>query len=79
MKPRSKSPAPVNKEVIFMILNFQKIFFIFILFFLAVSAKSNAEIVNRVEVKGNERITLETIVIFGDMLKKEFMEQCLIF
>ena len=47
--------------------NFKKIFFVFILFFLAFSAKSYAEIVNRVEVKGNERITLETIVIFGDI------------
>mgnify|MGYP000594869000 FL=1 len=49
--------------------NFKKIFFVFILFFLAFSAKSYAEIVNRVEVKGNERITLETIVIFGDITK----------
>ena len=47
--------------------NFKKIFFIFILFFLVFSAKSYAEIVNKVEVKGNERITLETIVIFGDI------------
>ena len=47
--------------------NFKKILFVFILFFLAFSTKSYAEIVNRVEVKGNERITLETIVIFGDI------------
>ena len=47
--------------------NFKKIFFVFILFFLAFSVKSYAEIVNKVEVKGNERITLETIVIFGDI------------
>ena len=47
--------------------NFKKIFFVFILFFLAFSAKSYAEIVNKVEVKGNDRITLETIVIFGDI------------
>jgi len=47
--------------------NFKKIFFVFILFFLAFSAKSYAEIVNKVEVKGNERITLETIIIFGDI------------
>ena len=47
--------------------NFKKIFFVFILLFLAFSAKSYAEIVNKVEVKGNERITLETIVIFGDI------------
>ena len=47
--------------------NFKKIFFVFILFFLAFRATSYAEIVNKVEVKGNERITLETIVIFGDI------------
>ena len=48
--------------------NFKKIFFVFILYFLAFSAKSSAEIVNNVEVKGNDRITLETIVIFGDII-----------
>jgi len=47
--------------------NFKKIFLVFILFIHAFSAKSYAEIVNKVEVKGNERITLETIVIFGDI------------
>ena len=38
------------------------------MFFLAFSIKSYAEIVNKVEVKGNDRITLETIVIFGDII-----------
>ena len=47
--------------------NFKKIFFGFILFFLFFSAKSYAEIVDKVDVEGNERITLETIVIFGDI------------
>ena len=42
--------------------NLKKIFIAFILFFLAFGLKSYAEIVNKVEVKGNERITLETIV-----------------
>ena len=42
--------------------NFKKIFFVFVLFLFVFSARSYAEIVNRVEVKGNERITLETIV-----------------
>ena len=37
-------------------------------FFLFFSAKSYAEIVDKVEVKGNERITLETIIIFGDII-----------
>jgi len=47
--------------------NFKKIIFAFVLFVVALSAKSYAEIVNNVEIKGNERITLETIVIFGDI------------
>ena len=47
--------------------NFKKFFFVFILFFFAFSVKPYAEIVNNVEVKGNDRITLETIVIFGDI------------
>lgn len=47
--------------------NLKKIVFVFIIFFLAFSIRSYAEIVNKVEVKGNDRITLETIVIFGDI------------
>ena len=47
--------------------NFKKIFFVFILFFLAFNNKSYTEMVKEVEIKGNERISLETIVIFGDI------------
>ena len=47
--------------------NFNKIIFAFVLFFLALSVKSYSEIVNKVKVEGNERISLETIVIFGDI------------
>jgi outer membrane protein insertion porin family len=47
--------------------NYKKILVVFILFFLAFSAKSYSEMVNKVEVKGNQRITLETIKIFGDI------------
>ena len=47
--------------------NFKKIFFVFILLFLVFSVKSYSEIVKKVEAKGNERISLETIVIFGDI------------
>ena len=46
---------------------FNKIIFAFILFFLALSVKSYSEIVDKVKVEGNERISLETIVIFGDI------------
>jgi len=47
--------------------NFKKIFIVFLLSFLAFSLKSYAETVNKVEAKGNERISLETIVVFGDI------------
>lgn len=46
---------------------FNKIFVILITFFLFSFSYSNAEIVKKVEVKGNERISLETIVIYGDI------------
>jgi len=47
--------------------NYKKILVGFILFILAFSVKSYSEVVNKVEVKGNQRITLETIIIFGDI------------
>ena len=47
--------------------NIKKIFFACILFFFVFSVKSYAETVDKVNVKGNERISLETIVIFGDI------------
>ena len=47
--------------------NFKKILFSVILFSLTICIKSYAEVVNKVEVKGNQRISLETIVIFGDI------------
>ena len=46
---------------------FIKIFFVFSLFFLSLSFKSSAEVVNKVEIQGNERITKETIIIYGDI------------
>ena len=48
--------------------NFRKIFFILILFFLTLGAKSYSEIVNKFEVKGNSRISSETILVFGDVI-----------
>ena len=55
--------------------NSKKIFFAFLLFFLAFSVKSYSEIVTKVNVKGNERISLETIVVFGDIaLGKDYEE-----
>jgi len=45
----------------------KKIFFASILLFLSLSVNSNSEIINKVVVNGNDRITLETIVIFSDI------------
>ena len=47
--------------------NFIKIFFIFSLFLLSFSSKSYAEMINKVEIQGNERITKETVIIYGDI------------
>ena len=47
--------------------NFKKIFVAILLFFIFFNVNSYSEIVNKVEVKGNERISLETIMIFGDV------------
>ena len=47
--------------------NIKKIFFAIILVFFTLNVNSYSEIVNKVNVKGNERISLETIVIFGDI------------
>ena len=47
---------------------FKKIFVISVLSFFFFYAHSHAEVVKKVEVKGNERISLETIIIFGDVV-----------
>ena len=53
---------------------FKKIF-ITILFFLFLSAQSNAAKINKINVSGNERITKESIVIFGEInLNDDFNE-----
>ena len=45
----------------------RKIFILAILFFAFLSVKSYSEIVEKIEIKGNERISNETIVVFGDI------------
>jgi len=45
----------------------KKIIFVVVLFFVTFSLHANAEKVEKVEIKGNERISLETIIIFGDV------------
>ena len=47
--------------------NCKKIIFAIFLFF-SFFSNSIAEVVKKIEVKGNERISLETIVIFGDIV-----------
>ena len=46
---------------------FRKINIFIILFFIFFNANSYSEVVNKVAVQGNERISLETIMIFGDI------------
>ena len=48
--------------------NFKKKIITFILLFTLLSIKAYAEVVDKVEVKGNQRISLETIVIFADII-----------
>ena len=45
----------------------RKIFILVALFIVFFNNNSYSEVINKVEVKGNERISLETIVVFGDI------------
>ena len=45
----------------------RKTFILAILFFAFLSVKSYAEVVEKIEIKGNERISNETIIVFGDV------------
>ena len=47
--------------------NFKKIFVAILLFFIFFNVNSYSEVVNKVDVKGNDRISLETIMVFGDV------------
>ena len=46
---------------------FKKLSIISVLFFIFLATKIFAEIVNKVDIQGNERISSETIKIFGDI------------
>ena len=48
-------------------MNFKKKFILIVIFFAFLNANSHSEIVKKIEVVGNERISKETIVIFGDV------------
>ena len=47
--------------------NYKKFLFAFFFIFLSLQSKSISEIVSKISAEGNERISLETIVIFGDI------------
>ena len=49
-------------------INFKKIIVFLILFFTFCNVNSYSEVVNKVEVQGNNRISSETIMIFGDIV-----------
>tara|TARA_B100001123_G_scaffold387096_1_gene462089 strand:- start:2727 stop:4970 length:2244 start_codon:yes stop_codon:yes gene_type:complete len=49
-------------------LNFKKIFFSVFLFINLFVVNSHSEVVKTIEIKGNERISSETIIVFGDIL-----------
>ena len=47
--------------------SFKKIFVLVVFYFIFFNINSYSEIVNKVEVKGNKRISSETIMVFGDI------------
>ena len=47
--------------------NLKKIFAVIFAYFIFFNVNSYSEIINKVEVKGNVRISLETIMVFGDV------------
>ena len=54
--------------------NFKKIIAFHILFFIFYNVYSYSEVVNKVDVQGNDRISSETIMIFGDIMIGENYE-----
>ena len=53
----------------------KKIITLIILFFTFCNVSSYSEVVNKVEVKGNNRISSETVMIFGDVVVGNDYEQ----
>jgi len=55
---------------------FKKLFIVLLVFFVLLSTKSISEIVNKITVEGNQKVSAETIVIFGDVtLGKDYTQQ----
>ena len=46
---------------------FKRIFFVFIIFYFVFNSQSYSEIIKKVKVLGNARVSLETIMVFGDI------------
>ena len=53
----------------------RKTFILAILFFAFLSVNSYSEVVEKIEIKGNERISNETIIVFGDIAKGKNYEK----
>ena len=53
----------------------KKLFFIYIFLATLISISSNAEIINKIEISGNERITDETIVLFSGIKLNQDIDQ----
>ena len=47
--------------------NIKNFFFSFFVFFILFSSYSYSELVKKIEIVGNERISKETIIVFGDI------------
>ena len=56
-----------NECMINFMPTFKKTFILIVLFFAFLNAHSYSEVIKKVEVKGNERISVETIKVFGDI------------
>jgi len=49
--------------------NIKKLFVVILIFFNFTVVSSFAEVINKIDVKGNKRISAETIIVFGDISK----------
>ena len=54
---------------------FQLIFFTLIIYLFVFGNKVQAELVKKINVIGNERISSETIIVFGDIKKDQNYEE----
>ena len=48
--------------------DFKKNIIIIFLFFILTNSSVQSEVINKIDIKGNERISKETIIIFGDIV-----------